>query len=177
MGTSFSLIYDSFLSRITSDMYMELDELQTYSLLQELLVAAIPWFEFPRKDLNGYELLIDKFDDFYCGIDSNMLDVKVIIYDGGYFNVDLSNEEINILSCYMIVEWLGQQLASIENIRMKYSGSDFKFTSQANHLQKVLTLKKDYEREGFHLQRLYKRRKIDSNGFYKSTMGQIMGYN
>jgi len=61
----------------------------------------------------------------------------------------------------MIVEWLSQQLASVENTRMKYSGSDFKFTSQANHMQKLLQLKKDYEREGFHLQRLYKRRKRD----------------
>jgi hypothetical protein len=36
---------------------------------------------------------------------------------------------MNILATYMVVEWLGQQLASVENIRMKYSGSDFKFTS------------------------------------------------
>jgi hypothetical protein len=74
----------------------------------------------------------------------------------------------------MIVEWIGQQLASVENTRMKYSGSDFKFTSQANHMQKLLQLKKDYEREGFHLQRLYKRRKKDENGIYKSTFGSIM---
>ena len=40
---------------------------------------------------------------------------------------------------------------------MKFSGTDFKFTSQANHMQKLLVVKKDYEREGFHLQRLYKR--------------------
>jgi len=74
----------------------------------------------------------------------------------------------------MIVEWLGQQLASIENVRMKYSGSDFKFTSQANHMQKILQMKKDYEREGFHLQRLYKRRVRDVNGVYHSTMTKIM---
>jgi len=75
----------------------------------------------------------------------------------------------------MIVEWLGQQLATIENTRMKYSGSDFKFTSQANHMQKILQLKKDYEREGFHLQRLYKRRKRDpESGIYKSTISSIM---
>ena len=74
----------------------------------------------------------------------------------------------------MIVEWLGQQLASVENTRMKYSGTDFKFTSQANHMQKLLTLKKDYEREGFHLQRLYKRRKADENGIMRSTMNMIM---
>jgi len=74
----------------------------------------------------------------------------------------------------MIVEWLGQQLASIENVRMKYSGPDFKFTSQANHMQKILQMKKDYEREGFHLQRLYKRRKRDINGIYRSMMPKIM---
>jgi len=74
----------------------------------------------------------------------------------------------------MIVNWIGQQLASVENVRMKYSGADFKFTSQANHMQKLLQLKKDYEREGFHLQRLYKRRIKDVNGVYHSTFGKIM---
>ena len=74
----------------------------------------------------------------------------------------------------MVVEWLGQQLASVENTRMKYSGSDFKFTSQANHMAKILTLKQDYEREGFHLQRLYKRRKRDENGIMRSTFDSIM---
>jgi hypothetical protein len=57
---------------------------------------------------------------------------------------------------------------------MKYSGTDFKFTSQANHMQKLLALKKDYEREGFHLQRLYKRRILDEDGIPKSTLDSIV---
>ena len=65
-------------------------------------------------------------------------------------------------------------MATIENTRMKYSGSDFKFTSQANHMSKILALKKDYEREGFHLQRLYKRRLKDEEGIMRSTFGIIM---
>ena len=76
----------------------------------------------------------------------------------------------------MIVEWMGQQLASVENTRMKYSGSDFKFTSQANHMAKILTVQKDYERKGFHLQRLYKRRIVNDNGETKSTIETIMEY-
>lgn len=172
--TPFSIIYDSFLSKITDDMYMELTELDTFSMLQELLLSAIPKFEFPRVDLNNYELLNIEDQITYQGIESENQLVSGIIYSSGYFNCRLNIEEINILSTYMIVEWLGQQLASIENVRLKYSGSDFKFTSQANHLQKVLVLKKDYEREGFHLQRLYKRRKRDSNGIFKSTFGEIM---
>ena len=149
--TPFSAIYTSFFSKITDDMYMELDRKQTEGMLQELLIGAIPWFEFPKVNIFDYEEAMETF------------------------NVHLNNEEINILATYMIVGWLDQQLASVENTRMKYSGSDFKFTSQANHMQKLLQLKKDYERTGFHLQRLYKRRTQDKNGIQRSTFGDIMG--
>ena len=37
----------------------------------------------------------------------------------------------------------------------------------------VLQLKKDYEREGFHLQRLYKRRIADNTGVMRSTFGKL----
>lgn len=161
--TPFSMVYNNFLSKITDDMYMELTKADTYKLLQELLLSAIHKFEFPRVNLNDYELDMN----LYNSVDGEEA-------AGGIFNVGLSTEEINILATYMIVEWLGQQLASVENVRMKYSGSDFKFTSQANHMQKLLAIKQDYEREGFHLQRLYKRRKIDENGVMRSTFGSIM---
>lgn len=162
--TSFSLVYDSFLSKITDDMYLELTELDTFRMLEQLLLSAIEKFEFPRIDLTDYTLL---------EISNNEEEDDTIKYEGGYFNNQLTHEEINILAVYMIVEWLSQQLASVENTRMKYSGSDFKFTSQANHMQKLLQLKKDYEREGFHLQRLYKRRAPDKNGIMRSTFGLL----
>ena len=149
-GTSFTLVYDSFFSKITDDMYMQLDENDTYAILQQLLISAIQKFEFPRINLWNYDL------------------------EQGKFNVALTSQEINVLAVYMIVEWLSQQLATVQNTRMKYSGSDFKFTSQANHMHKILQLKKDYEREGFHLQRLYKRRFPDKNGIMRSTFGIIM---
>lgn len=53
--TPFSLVYDLFLSKIQDDLYLELTELDTHRLLQELLLAAIPKFEFPRKPLDDYE--------------------------------------------------------------------------------------------------------------------------
>ena len=174
MGTPFELVYDTFLSKITDDMYMELTELDTYRMLQELLISAIPKFEFPRVRLDDYELDEITDQDVYEGVESDNEKVTAYIYGGGYFNVGLTAEEINILSTYMIVEWFGYQLASIENTRMKFSGSDFKFTSQANHMQKLLAIKKDYEREGFHLQRLYKRRKIDNKGKVISTLAKIV---
>lgn len=172
--TPFSIVQDSFLSRVTDDMYMELTELDTYKLLEELLVLAITKIEFPRNPLYNYELIYVEDETTYNGAESNHQEVPLIIYNGGYFNCELTREEINILSVYMVVEWLGYQLASVENTRMKYSGADFKFTSQANHMQKLLGLKTEYEREGFHLQRLYKRRIKDKKGMIKSTMNLIM---
>lgn len=149
--TLFTTVYDAFFRKITEDMYMELTKEDTESMVQELLLSALSWFEFPRVDINDYSLV------------------------EGCFNVALSLDEINIISTYMVKEWLGQQLASVENTRMKYSGSDFKFTSQANHMAKLKNLVETYKQEGFHLQRLYKRRKKDVNGIYRSTMGEIMG--
>ena len=146
--TPFSDIYKSFLSKITDDMYMELTEEDTEKMLFELFESALPHFEFPRVDIFSYD-------------------------ENGY-NIHLSKEEINIISTYMVVEWLGQQLASVENTRMKYSGSDFKFTSQANHMAKLQSLKTNYIQKGFHLQRLYKRRKANENGIMCSTFGSIM---
>lgn len=172
--TPFSLVYDSFLSKITDDMYMQLTQLQTYPLLFELLISAIHKFQFPRVDLNDYEQLGVEDAGCYCGEDSNYYCAPAVIYAGGYFNHALTAQEINILSTYMVVEWIGQQLASIENVRMKYSGSDFKISSQASHLNRLIALKKEYQRQGFHLQRLYKRRAVGKDGKLHSTFGTII---
>mgnify|MGYP003300396952 FL=1 len=65
--------------------------------------------------------------------------------------------------------WVQRQVTSIENTRMKYSGTDFKFTSQANHLSKLLSLLKECQRQSHHMQRLYKRRRFDDAGRYESN--------
>lgn len=120
--TPFSLVYDLFLSKIQDDLYLELTELDTHRLLQELLLAAIPKFEFPRKPLDDYETQDVVDVGKYNGVESDFKDWDLLIYGQGQFNVLLTDEEMNILATYMIVEWIGQQLASIENTRMKYSG-------------------------------------------------------
>lgn len=148
--TELNIIYEVFLSKITDDMYLELTKDETYNMIFDIFKNALHWFEFPRFDLYSYNEEL------------------------GMYPVQLSHEEINIIANYMIVEWINQQLASIELVRMKYSGSDFKFTSQANHMHKLTNLQKEYERKGFHLQRLYKRRKADANGIMRSTFGSIM---
>lgn len=153
MGTEFSAVYDCFLGKITDDMYMELTLEDTMRDLQSMLLSAIPGFEFPRKNLGDYSLVSD----------STGADIS-------YFNNDLTAEEINILAILMMEKWLQRQVTSIEVTRMKFSGSDFKFTSQANHLGKLLAALSEVQRQSHHYQRLYKRRKIDnSTGNYISN--------
>ena len=161
--TSFTSVYDRFLAKITDDMFMELTKEDTYRLLQDLLLSALYKFEFPRVDIMDYT--INKEED-----ESGNEKITA------YFNNQLTSEEINIIATYMVVEWIGQQLASVEITRMKYSGSDFKFTSQANHLAKLLAMKQDYEREGFHLQKKKKKKNYNKKGEIVSTIDALNTY-
>jgi hypothetical protein len=51
------------------------------------------------------------------------------LIDKSAFDAELTPEEENILAILMRTGWLQRQITSVENTRMKYSGSDFKFTS------------------------------------------------
>lgn len=154
MGTPFTQVYNRFLGKITDDMYMELTPEDTIRDLRNLLLDAIPGFEFPRQNLLDYTL---------DNITENALE------ETSSFSADLSSEEINILAILMMISWTQRQVTSIENTRMKFSGSDFKFTSQANHLSKLLNLLAENQRQSHHMQRLYKRRRFDKDGKYESN--------
>ena len=170
MGTLFASVYNRFLGKITDDMYMVLTPHDTIKDLQNLLIDAIPGFEFPRKVLD-YEILMRPINKNTTNINGFFIeDAEGNGYeDASYFIVDLSSEEINILATLMLGGWLQRQVTSIENIRMKYSGTDFKMTSQANHLGKLLTLLAEVQRQSKYLQRLYKRRRTGADGTIKSN--------
>lgn len=171
MATSFTTVYNRFLNKITDDMYMELTPADTVKDLQRLLIDAIPGFEFPRKNLNNYTIDIETIcedeiteDDFVIGILwDDLIDgeeqVPLAVVEHSTFNDDLTSEEINILAILMMIGWVQRQVTSIENTRMKYTGADFKMTSQANHLSKLLTLLTECQRQSHHMQRLYRRRR------------------
>ena len=170
MGTLFASVYNRFLGKITDDMYMELTPRDTIKDLQNLLIDAIPGFEFPRKSLeyNILERPINKDSVNIQGFFIENADGDGY-EDASYFEATLSSEEINILAILMMNSWLQRQVTTIENIRMKYSGTDFKMTSQANHLAKLLTLLKETQRQSLHMQRLYKRRRTSADGTIKSN--------
>ena len=184
--TQFSAVYNRFLGQITDDLYLELTPEDTLRDLQNLLINAIPGFEFPRKNLYDYTIEVREIpenelipDDFVLGtvwgdLDSSLLEIPKVLVDKSRFNVELTSEEINILALLMKQGWVQRQVTSIENTRMKYSGFDFKMTSQANHLSKLLSLLTESRRDSFHMQRLYKRRKTADDGSYRSNWSSLM---
>lgn len=183
--TQFSAVYNRFLGQITDDLYLELTPEDTLKDLQNLLLNAIPGFEFPRKNLYDYVIEICEIDesevtseDFIIGaVQGEVLNASLtsrVLVDKSRFNIELTPEEINILALLMKQGWVQRQVTSIENTRMKYSGSDFKMTSQANHLSKLLALLEESRRDSFHMQRLYKRRKVAEGGGYKSNWSSLM---
>jgi hypothetical protein len=54
--TQFTEIYNRFLGKITDDMYVELTPEDTIKDLRNMLIDAIPGFEFPRKNLSDYHI-------------------------------------------------------------------------------------------------------------------------
>ena len=188
--TQFTDIYNRFLGKITDDMYVELTPEDTIRDLRNLLIDAIPGFEFPRRNLQDYTINQEiKPEDevvegeFIIGLlwddtieEDDLGKAPLVVVEKSVFSADLNSEEINILAILMMCAWVQRQVTSIENTRMKYSGSDFKMTSQANHLQKLLSLLAECQRQSHHMQRLYKRRKINRrDGNYRSNWANALG--
>lgn len=182
MGTPFVDVYNRFLGKITDDMYVELTPQDTIKDLRNMIIDAIPGFEFPRHNLYDYIIEAEIKDedkvlttDFIIGMlwdempEDSENAVPRLVVEKSQFAAELTSEEINILAILMMCAWVQRQVTSIENTRMKYSGTDFKLTSQANHLSKLQSLLNECHRQSHHMQRLYKRRKIIDNGEYRSN--------
>lgn len=150
-NTTFQEMYDFFMAGITDDMFYEMTEEDTLEVLQEILVAAVPQFEFPRWS--------EPFD---------------LDFVNKTFTTKLTSEEKFIIRQLMIVEWLNQQIANIDLVRQRFSGQEFKFTSQAAHLKQIVALQDRYRQSAYHQQRLYCRRRKNEKGVYKSTFGDLM---
>ena len=189
--TNFTDVYNRFLGKITDDMYIELTPQDTIRDLRRLLIDAIPGFEFPRKNLQSYSIEEEiknedevTENDFIIGVlwddtldEEDAGRAPKVVVEHSSFSANLTSEEINILAILMMCAWVQRQVTSIENTRMKYSGSDFKMTSQANHLQKLLSLLSETQRQSHHMQRLYKRRRLswlDNN--YRSNWENALGH-
>lgn len=118
MGTLFATVYNRFLGKITDDLYLELTPADTIKDLQNLLIDAIPGFEFPRKNLYDYEISVVELnadetvpDDFIVGtvwgeLEVESLSTPKVLVDRSHFAADLTSEEVNILALLMKQGWV-----------------------------------------------------------------------
>lgn len=125
--TSFSKVYDAFLSKILEDEWEEWSEDELKEDLVTLLKGAMVRFKFPRVSL---------------------------AYEGDSFVADLSDEEIQILASYMKCEWLNRTILTWENVKPLYEERDF---SQANLLDKFNAMLAAEQKNAAKLESIYYR--------------------
>ena len=79
MSTLFATVYNRFLGKVTDDMYLELTPDDTLRDMHNLLMDAIPGFEFPRKNLNDFINVINSSE--FCKVDFNVVYEEKLNYE------------------------------------------------------------------------------------------------
>lgn len=119
--THYERLYENLLPKFKSyDIpLMTVDEVKDY--LHDYLIPAISRFHVCRKDLNDRNDLLERF------------------------NVLLSDVEIEILSNYMLLEYLDSNYIRVPTLlKVNLSSSDFNSYSPANMLDKLMAMHKQY---------------------------------
>lgn len=193
--TLFCEVYCKFLNKITDDMYLELTYQDTIKMLKSMLVSAIVNFRFPKINIRDYYLaspnciscteqayteiegktLEEGFDE-YCDC-AQYLDIEGDLTKLDHWNIKLGIDEIEILAVLMKIDWLGQQLDSVDMLQMKILPSDFDIPSQANHIAKLTDWFKESVIQLESLQGLYNRRIVDDIGNVTPNYKQLGGKN
>lgn len=124
MYTPYEKLYDNLLPKFRSYEIplMTAEEVKDY--LHDFLLPAISRFHVCRKDLNDRDDIIQRF------------------------NVELSDIEIEILSNYMLIEYIDAEYVRVPSLlKVQLPSSDFKYYSPANHLDKLTAMHKNYVSE------------------------------
>ena len=108
-----------------------------------------PMFELPDDEPidEGFSKphIVDKYIQFAYPIEEGAK-VKVILKELGYFKEDLTTEEILIIAETMKLHWIRRQIMREDNLKASISTADFKKTSNANLLDKLLMLEEKTEK-------------------------------
>ena len=124
MYTSYEKLYDNLLPKFRSYEIplMTVEEVKDY--LHDFLIPAISRFHVCRKDLNDRDDILQRF------------------------NVELSDIEIEILSNYLLIEYIDSEYIRTPSLlKVQLPSSDFKAFSPANFLDKLMAMHKTYVTE------------------------------
>lgn len=121
MATPYEKLYENLLPKFRSyDIpLMSTEEVKDY--LHDFLIPAISRFHVCRKDLNDRDDIVQRF------------------------NVDLSDMEIEILSNYLLIEYIDSEYIRVPSLlKVQLPSSDFKAFSSANMIEKLMNMHKTY---------------------------------
>ena len=124
MATPYEKLYENLLPKFRSYEIplMSTEEVKDY--LHDFLIPAISRFHVCRKDLNNRDDILQRF------------------------NVELSDVEIEILSNYLLIEYIDSEYIRVPSLlKVQLPSSDFKVFSPANFLDKLMAMHKTYVKE------------------------------
>lgn len=124
MATSYEKLYENLLPKFRSYEIplMTTEEVKDY--LHDYLIPAISRFHVCRKDLRDRDDILQRF------------------------NVELSDIEIEILSNYLLIEYIDSEYIRVPSLlKVQLPSSDFKAFSPANFLEKLMNMHKTYVSE------------------------------
>lgn len=124
MATSYEKIYENLLPKFRSYEIPLMSTEEVKDLLHDYLVPAASRFHVCRKDLTDRDDILQRF------------------------NVDLSDTEIEILSNYLLIEYMDSEYIRTPSLlKVQLPSSDFKVFSPANFLDKLMAMHKTYKSE------------------------------
>ena len=124
MATPYEVIYDNIIYKFRSYDIATMTDIEVKGQLHDYLIPAIARFHICRKDLN------DRDDELE------------------QFNIDLTNEEIEIISNFCLLEYLDSTYIRTSTLlKVNLSSSDFNAFSPANMLDKLILMRDTYRRE------------------------------
>ncbi|MBQ3543550.1 MAG: hypothetical protein IJA34_00960 [Lachnospiraceae bacterium] len=119
MGTPYTVLYDSVLSKIKDYDFLNLKEDVVYSILHDYIRPAIVSFRICKVDLSNRN-------------------------EKG-FNITLNDTEIEILSNYMVINYLDSNYIRVPlALKQTLSSKDFNAFSPANQLDKMMAVRNKY---------------------------------
>ena len=124
MATPYEKLYENLLPKFRSYEIPLMSTEEVKDFLHDFLIPAVSRFHVCRKDLNNRDDIIQRF------------------------NVDLSDIEIEILSNYLLIEYMDSEYIRTPSLlKVQLPSSDFKVFSPANFLDKLMAMHKTYKSE------------------------------
>ncbi|WP_257645262.1 hypothetical protein [Bacillus velezensis] len=141
MPTPFEEIYGFFLPKLTDYSFLNISDQDLADTLEPLLRSSSIKFRRCKKDLTDRDQELKQF------------------------NEDLSDEEKEILACFMVVEYLTPKIVTADLLHQTLSSKDFKLYSQANHIKEIRELRNLIKKEAEGLMVQYTYSNISMRGF------------